>query len=160
MPSSKDWTSPPTAGLGGSNLEDWSSFLESSPGPETSQTSAASRPARVSRLSFIALSLHLAPGLVLISIFWLLLLLGAVFVSIRLISWATAERGLSPSLEAVLPSESDWDEWTDKRRSFCPDLLCGDWNKLWDDDPLLWKYGPLPKDCHSCGLEPTREFKA
>lgn len=111
-----DWNRVTKEPLANSSLEDWSSYLENFPGEPTPPLS------RVSRLELIILSLHTLPGLIVISILWVVLVLGLVFASILLISWEMPARASTVSSMAVLPLESDWDTWI-ARRPFCCQLL-------------------------------------
>lgn len=133
--------------LGSSSLEDWPSYLESSPG----ETTAPAFP--VSRRAFFALSLHLAPGLVAVSIFLLLLLLVLAFGSTLLISWAIAQPESSASSTVVSLSESDSDG-SMARREFCsPSLLCDGSRAYSEDGPSLSESGMWLRRCgEECGF--------
>src|SRR4051812_18985290 len=139
MPTSGDEKVQTWVRLGSSSLEDWPSFLENCPLGETHPISA------LSRLDFILLSIHLAPGLVVLSICWLLLVLALVSGSILLILWGMPAWGSTASSTAALHWASDWDGWT-ARRQFCsPYLLCDGLSRTLPEDPSLSESGMLVK---------------
>lgn len=117
------WSSQIMERLGGSSLQDWSSFVT----PESCPGEAMPPLSRVSRLELIVLSLRTVPGLVMLSILWVLFLLGLVFGSILLISWGTLRWGSSVSSMAVLHLASDSAGSTGRRPFLCQCPQCDDW---------------------------------
>ena len=131
---SHDSTKATKGRLGDSSLEDWSSFLESSPGEKTHPLS------RVSRLELIALSLHHLPGLVVVSIFYLILLGALAFAFIQLISWETVARDTSASSMAVSLSGSDLGLWKARRLYCSPSQPCDGSSPFSEDGPSNLRY--------------------
>ena len=126
--------------LGGSSLEDWPSFLESSPGETTPLLS------RVSRLELIALFLRTAPGLAVLSILWVLFLLGLVFGFIQLISWEMPAKVSSANSTAASLSAENLDGWM-ARKLYCNRQQPCDILSLFSEDgPSNLKYEIQPEE--------------
>lgn len=113
MPSFSGWTSRIRGRLGTSSLEAWADYI-----PENCPTEPTPLLSHVSLLDFIALSLHFLPGLVVVSICWMLCLLAAVFVSILLTLWVMSAGASAASSTDVSPWASGLDGWK-ARRLYC-----------------------------------------
>lgn len=122
------------APLGSSSLEDWPSSLENSPGETTPPLS------HVSRLEFIVLSLRTAPGLVVLSILWVLFLLGLVFASILLIRWETPPKASVASSTAASLLGKDLGGWKARRLYCLVSQPCDASSLFSEDDPSNLRY--------------------
>lgn len=126
--------------LGGSSLEDWADSL-----PENSLGETTPPLSHVSRLGFIVLSLRTAPGLVALSILWVLFLIGLVFASILLIKWETPPRASVANLTAASLWVKDLGGWT-ARKLYCnPSQPCDASSPFSEDSPSNLRYEIQPE---------------
>lgn len=100
----------------------------------------------VSRLDLIGLSLHTAPGLVALSILWVLFFIALVYACIQLISWETAARGTSASSMVVLRLESGSAGSTGRRPFLYQRLQYDDWSSTLAAGRFNLKYETLKED--------------
>lgn len=112
----------------------WHSLQENSLGETTSLRSPASRLERIVQWS------RTPKGLGVVSILWVLFLVGLVFVSIQRMSWGTPARAGAASSTAASLSERNWDVLMDRRPFCCQHPLYADWNLYFLEGRSSLKY--------------------
>lgn len=126
--------------LGNSSLEDWPSFLENSPGETMRPLFHASLLERINAY------LRTPRGLAVACIWWILFLLGLVFVCIRLISWEIRPKASSASSTAASLLGKDLGGWR-ARRLFCSVLLpCDALSPFSEEGPSNLRYEIQPEE--------------
>ncbi len=131
------------ARLGSSSLENWSSYLENSPG-ETMH-----HPSRVSLLGRIAAFLRTPRGLAVVCILWPVFLIALVFVFTLLTSWEIRLGATGVSLTAASPWERNSAGLTDRRLSFCQPRRLEGLKVSLGGNPFFWILGmPVKTVCH------------
>lgn len=112
---------------------------------ENSQTEATGPLSRVSRLELFILTLRTLPGLIVLSILWILFLVALVFGSMLLTLWAMQPRGSAASSTAVLLWASDLGIWTARRLYCLADRPCDASSPFSEDSPSNLRYVIHPK---------------
>lgn len=115
-----DWSPGIKGPLGTSSLREWADYAsrENFLGEETPLLSHVSQP------ELIVLSLRTAPGLVALSILWVLFLLGLVFGFTLLTLWGIQAWVTPASSTAAWHVESDSAGSTGRRPYYCHSLQC------------------------------------
>lgn len=128
------------APLGDSSLEDWASFLENYPG-------GTMRPLfRASPLERISAYLRTPRGLAALSIWWVLFLLGLVFVFTPRMSWGIYQKASTASSMVVLPSERSSAGWTTRRLYCSHSQPCDVWNPFSVESPFNLRFEIQPEE--------------
>lgn len=141
--------------LGSSSLEDWSSFLESSHGEETSPQCPESLLGRIVACS------RTPRGLAVSCILWVLLVLVLVFASILLISWEIPARAGEATSTGASRSPNASDGWMGRRLSCSVLQLSDEWNSTLEEGRSLWKFGTncVPVDDYTWMLPRDHELR-